>query len=428
MKHKFLSLTLFMITILTMATNTYGPLAAQTAWAQATPPPPAGISTAGSLQDQIDASNQQITTLNQQIAQYQSELQQIGSDKRTLQAAIKSLDLQRSTVEAQITITQRQMAITQLQVQQLGGEITDTQQAIMNDQNSLGAYIRDLQKNENIPLLIQVLSSSDITQAWTDLNANLQMQEYAQNEMQALQVQEKSLANAKANSQAKQQVLTSQQKSLATQQKTLAQTVQSKNQLLADTNAKESTYQQLLAAAEAELNSFSAFVQNAGGSKLLANQTNCDAWGCYYSQRDSAWGAQALNGTRYTLASDGCLITSMAMVLTHYGLRDVTPATINGNPANFASYYPAYLLYTIVVDGVTATRKTASLDATLATGNPVIVGLRAYGGTHFVVLVSGARGHYIMRDPYVAGGKDISFTDRYAVRSIFSIAKVVVGS
>ena len=62
---------------------------------------------------------------------------------------------------------------------------------------------------------------------------------------------------------------------------------------------KNPTYEKLLAAAEAELKSFSAFAQNAGGSKLLGNQTVCDAWGCYYNQRDTAWGNDSLDGTKY---------------------------------------------------------------------------------------------------------------------------------
>ena len=100
--------------------------------------------------------------------------------------------------------------------------------------------------------------------------------------------------------------------------------------------------------------------------------------------------------------------------------------TINSDPDNFATYYPAYLMTTITVDGVTATRKAAAISATLATGNPVIVGLHAYGGTHYVVLTGGSSGNYIMRDPYIAGGNDISFSSHYTTREIFSIAKVVV--
>jgi len=422
MKFSSASAAFFIVAFIAVAIFQYGPAV----YAAGSAPVPANATS--SLQDQINADNQQIGTLNQQIATYQAELQKIGADKTTLKAAINALDLQRSTVQAQVSVTQRQINTTQLQIQQLGGEITNTQQEMVTDRSALGAYLRDLQKADGQTLLEEMLSSNNLTQIWSNVSANLQVEDAVQTNVRTLQEQETNLANSQTASQQKQAVLNAQQQSLASQQQSLVTTEQSKTQLLAETNAKESTYQQLLAAAEAELNSFSAFVQNAGGSKLLGNQTVCDSWGCYYSQRDAAWGSDALNGTRYTLASDGCLVASMAMVMTHYGYRDVTPVTINSNPANFAAYYSAYLLTTINVDGVSASRKTAAIDATLKTGNPVIVGVHAYGGTHFIVLVSGSKGNYLMRDPYVANGKDISLTSHYSVRSIFSIAKVVVGA
>jgi hypothetical protein len=121
-----------------------------------------------------------------------------------------------------------------------------------------------------------------------------------------------------------------------------------------------------------------------------------------------------LSGTNDRMAADGCLVTAMAMVLTHYGYSDVTPVTINSNPANFSAV-GGLMLFTTYFDGTSATRVTSAIDSVLATGNPVIVGLHAYGGTHFVVLVSGSHGSYIMRDPYVPNGKDISFTDHLQV-------------
>ncbi len=383
-------------------------------------------SSSAALQSQIDANNAAIAQLNQEIATYQQQIQQAGADKKTLQAAINSLDLQRNKIQAQVAVTQRQLNTTQLQIQQLGGQINDTQASIAADQQALASYLINLQKDDNQPLFMQVLSSNDLTSAWSDVNATLQVQEAVTNEVTSLQSQKNLLASSKAASQDKQQALSSQQQTLASQQMSLTQTVQQKNQLLVQTSAKQANYEKLLAQAEAELNSFSAFTQNAGGSKLLGNETRCDSWGCYYSQRDSAWGGNSLNGTRYTLASDGCLITAMAMVITHYGYRNVTPVTINSNPANFAAYYPAYLLMTITAGGASATRQRAAIDATLATGNPVIVGLNAYGGTHFVVLVSGSRGNYIMKDPYVANGNDIPFSDHYTMREIYSVARVVV--
>jgi peptidoglycan hydrolase CwlO-like protein len=381
-----------------------------------------------SLQAELDANNQQMAVLNQQIAQYQVELQQVGANKKTLQAAINSLNLQKSKVQTQITLTQTQIKNTQLEIQQLGGQITSAQQTIATDQTALGAYLRSLQKADAKPLIVQMLSSGGLVQTWDDLNQTLQIQNGIQNEIQALGQQKNELSTTQTASEQKQNTLTAQQQSLTVQQQSLVSTEQSKSQLLTETNSQEATYEKLLAAANAELNSFSAFAAAAGGSKLLGNQTICDAWGCYYNQRDGTWGSDPLDGTKYTLASDGCLVTSMAMVLTHYGYKDVTPVTINSNPNDFTAYAPAYLLTSIDVDGVTATRKSTAIDATLATGNPVIVGIDAYGGTHFVVLVSGSKGNYIMKDPYITNGNDISFTDHYTLRSIFAIAKVVIGS
>lgn len=212
------------------------------------------------------------------------------------------------------------------------------------------------------------------------------------------------------------------------QEVSLSQTVKTKNQLLVETKNKESTYQKLLAEAQAELKSYSNFTENSGGALLLNNQTSCDSWGCYYNQRDSDWGGRSLNGTTYSLASDGCLVTSMAMIMTHYGYSNVTPATINSNPDNFASYYPAYLLTTITAGGVTAARVKTTIDAALGAGTPVVIGMKVKEGTHFVVLVSGSKGKYVMRDPYLAGGKDIDFSSHYRVKDIYSVAKVVINS
>ena len=388
----------------------------------------AGIeaATVSDLQAKIDYNNQQIASLNKKISEYQTELAKIGSDKKTLQAAISALTLQRSKVETQISVTQRQINTTELQIQQIGTYIKNTQNIIGRNQTALGEYLRELQETDYQSAVEQILSAQTAAEIWNNIDAISQIQGAINGKIDTLKVQKAKLADSQNTAKQKQNSLTSQKQMLTLQQSSLIATKKSKDQLLADTKASESKYQTLLAAAKAQLASFSAFAKNAGGSSLLTNQTSCDTWGCYYNQRDTAWGNNALNGTSYRLASDGCLVTSMAMIMTHYGHPNVTPAAINNNPDNFATYYPAYLLYTIYVDGATATRKTTAIDATLATGNPIVVGLHAYGGTHFVVLTSGQNGKYLMRDPYIANGKDISFSAHYQLNNVYEINKVIV--
>ena len=185
----------------------------------------------------------------------------------------------------------------------------------------------------------------------------------------------------------------------------------------------------MLLQARAQLAGFSRFVASQGGASILSNQTVCDDWGCYYNQRDSQWGNTALNNTQYSIASDGCLMTSMAMVYTHFGHKSVTPLTINGNSNNFASYEPAYLNRTIVADGASSTRVGTSIDNELSAGRPVIVGVSYDGGPvsdHFVVLISGSGGSYQMNDPFTPNGHNIPFTDKYSIGSIREMDKVVM--
>jgi hypothetical protein len=130
----------------------------------------------------------------------------------------------------------------------------------------------------------------------------------------------------------------------------------------------------------------------------------------------------------YSLASDGCLVTSMAMVYTHMGRRNVTPATINSDANNFASYERAWLLKTITADGMTTSRVGSDIDSELSSGRPVIVGISYDGGPsadHFVVFVSGSNGDYYMNDPFTPNGKNISFRERYPNVRIVEYEKVV---
>lgn len=389
-------------------------------------PYPAVAETSTSLQAQINANNEQLAALQNKIAEYQKRLDALGVEKNTLQSAISALTLTQQKLTTQIQATQNKISSANLQIQKLSQSISTTEGTIGDNQQAIAKALRSVGQGDQESLVAQLISANSLEEAWrvadeaAQFNAALVAKISDLKTMKAaLTVNRDDIASTKAT-------LVSLQQDLNSQKRSVIGSKAAEQDLLKQTKNQESNYQKLLKAAKAELAAFSAFTANAGGSKLLANQTSCDAWGCYYSQRDTLWGNMPLNGTRFRLASDGCLVTSMAMMLTHYGYRDVTPVTINADSSNFASYYPAYLLFTIHVDGISATRKAAYIDSTLAGGDPVVVGVHAYGGTHYVVLTSGSHGDYLMRDPYVANGKDISFNAHYAVGSIFGVSRVVI--
>ncbi|MBI5449549.1 C39 family peptidase [Candidatus Gottesmanbacteria bacterium] len=221
-------------------------------------------------------------------------------------------------------------------------------------------------------------------------------------------------------------------KELERQNIQLTQQKQEKDSLLTQTRGQEATYQQLLTEAKKQLASFASFADSQGAS-LLNNQTFCDGWGCYYNQRDSQWGNALINGRNdcngpCSIARVGCLVTSLSMMVSHLGRRDISPVDIAfSGSANFSVGTAMLMRGNITVKGVNITRTSvgSKLNPGLLNNGPVIVGVYAGPfGTHFVVVKSYSNGNYIMNDPYVDGGRDKTFTDHYSLGSVFEVDRV----
>lgn len=365
--------------------------------------------------------------LENQIRQYESKISDLQGQEKTLSSQIAIMDNQVKLTEARIADAKVKIANIEKDIDIAKDKVGSLEQTIATSTKALlGRISATYQVGSSSPWEI-FLTSGSIENFFTRLKYLRIVQAYDKKTIYAAEQAKVDYSNQKSIYEDKQAEAEALSKKLQNYTNQLEQEKKGKQSLLSDTQGSESNYQRLLAAAKAQLAGFSSFAANQGGASLLSGQTSCDDWGCYYNQRDSQWGALALNNTQYTIASDGCLITSMAMMLSHYGHRGVTPISINSNSDNFASYYPAYLKYTISVDGVTAQRIGSIIDSTLGSGHPVIVGIRySSGDTHFVVLKSGSGGNYVMNDPFVPNGKNINFTDHYSVASIFEVDKVVI--
>jgi len=359
-----------------------------------------------------------------------------------LQGKISELQGQEKTLSSQISVMDNQMRLTQLRINSTKQQIKDLTEDIETTNKKIGSLeeslttitkllinrVRTTYEVGSIQPFHILLSSDGVTNFLKRLNYLKIAQANDRKIIYETQQAKTDYANEKEIFEDKRVKVESLNKELEGYNDQLDKEKQSKKILLSETQGSEENYRKLLREAQAQLAAFSGFVLRQGGASLLGNQTQCDGWGCYYNQRDGAWGASSLNGTQYTLASDGCLVTAMAMIYTHYGYRNVTPATINGISSNFASYYPAYLKFAISADGVSSQRIGAELDSILSSGHPAVVGISYDGGSiadHFVVFLSGSGGNYMMNDPFTPNGKNISFRDRYPTERIVQVNKVL---
>lgn len=374
-------------------------------------------------------NSQQIQQLSEKIKKLQDTIGSLRNQENSLSSEISVMDNEIKLSEYRIDSTRQQISqlsrdisIASKQMSNLEGSLTNVTRVLIN------RIVATYQVGSIQPIQI-LFASNDVSDFLTRESYLKIVQEHDKQLIFDTQQTKNDYANQKTIFENKRKQVEALQLQLQDYTKQLDQQKGQKQKLLADTQGNEEVYQHLLSQAEQQLAGFSRFAASQGGASLLDSQTFCDDWGCYYNQRDSQWGAVSLDNTKYSIASDGCLLTSMAMIYTHYGHKSVTPLIINGNPSNFASYEPAWLLKTIVADGASSTRVGSQIDSELGAGRPVIVGISYDGGPladHFVVLISGSGGSYQMNDPFTPNGHNISFTSHYAVGSIREIDRISI--
>ncbi len=367
------------------------------------------------------ALNSKIKELEAKVAELRSQGDSLSSKIGVLDNQVKLTEYRINATSQEIVEFEKDIVVAGKRMKNLEGSLTDVSKVLIN--RIIATYKVGMQGT-----IISMLASGDIKSFITRANYLRIVQQHDKQLLYSTQQAKLDYANQRTIFEDKKTKVLGLKTQLEDYTKQLDADKEGKKKLLADTQGDERNYQRLLSQAKAQLAGFSRFTSNQGGSSLLSGQTVCDDWGCYYNQRDSQWGGNSLNGTQYTLASDGCLVTSMAMVYTHFGHRSVTPQTINGIPNNFASYYPAWLKLTISADGSTSSRASTSIDSELSAGRPVVVGISYDGGPladHFLVLISGSNGDYQMNDPYTPNGHNIPLASHYSVGSIREVYKVL---
>lgn len=371
-------------------------------------------------------NSQTISDLNQKIQDLEQKVADLKSQGDTLSSQIGVMDNQIQLTQYRINATQKQIMDLTMDIDSAGKRMGSLENSLTNVTKVLLNRIVATYQAGDASAMQVLLSSNNISDFITKANYLRIVQDHDKQLLYDTQQARNDYANQKA-------ILESQKKqveALNTQLQQYTQDLNSqktaKQTLLTQTQGDEQTYETMLAQARAELAGFSRFTTSQGGASLLSGQTNCDGWGCYYNQRDSQWGGLLINGQDgYSMAGYGCLITSIAMVLSHMGHNNISPADIATSGGNNFAVGTAMLAKSITVKGVSLSRVGVSLDSALQSG-PVIVGIYAYGGTHFVVIKGGSNGSYTMDDPYIANGHDISFTDHYSMGSIFEEDQVQI--
>ena len=389
---------------------------------------------AGAHADALSDLEAQIQRYQQELAQINTESISIGDQITSTQDRINRLQVVLADLNSQLLANTRHLSDEQSQLDTLVGretvltaQLNQTQARLDERQAAFASQVRVLDKVEyQSPLGILLTSHSftDFLQRLTgikqvsdgthqlavELKADRDTLSAQHDQLDRERAQQAQVvATIESERQALQQEYAIQSSATAQLYSLRAQLGQEQAQLVAQSNNVTGAIQ----SDEAQIASLLAFSQGEGGN-IVAPEFLSDGWGNYYNQRDARWGNVYMGNSGYEVWQIGCLISSVAMVNSHFGFGSVTPGTIASNPANFTS---GGLLYNFALNVpghpamINNSPSKAWIDSILDRGGTVIVGMFiSTGGTHFVVLV-GRNGpnDYWINDPWEEDAMHVSY-------------------
>lgn len=361
---------------------------------------------------------QDTTDLQKKINEYQTKLSQLSQQKNTLSSQIQYMDTQIYLTTLQINETEQKIINTEKEIELLGSRIEGLDQSLDYLSKQLIQRIVEGYKKKPLSFLSILFDNKNANDFLNQVKYLKTVQTNNQKLLYTVQETKTNYEEQKKLREEKKIELDKLTETLNYQKQSLNNQKGQKQKLLADTQNDESTYQRLLAQAQAQLAGFKSFIQSSGANSVIAaNAFGTGSDNAYYSQRDARWANQTIGGSSENILSVGCLLTSVSMILKKNGV-DTNPSIIASN-SDYFSLNTAFMNYRWRFNpwpaGLNSYQiSTSQIDDELNTGHYVIVGVGGCtnGGSHYVVLTKKDGDDYIMHDPIY--GPDIKFSSHYS--------------
>lgn len=353
---------------------------------------------------------------------WQDQINQTRSAANTLQSAIDIINGQIRVQSLKIKQTVAEINTLEREITDLSGRIEGLAISLDRLSGILIKRIRESYKQSRLPYKNNLFAADSFNGFISQYRYMNIAQGQTLDIMKRTELQRLTYDQQKELKETKQIEVEKKKKDLQSQKSALDSQKAGKDELLKQTKNNESIYQQKLAEAVAELNSFKAFSSSKSGS-VLPEQNSPDGW--FFSQRDQRWASYLIGSSNMNIMDVGCLVSSVAMMKKKFG-ENVNPITIASNNSYFFSS-TAYTLRPWAAPSGYHYQNYAYSQSTLDSRlneNPVIVKLAAGPyGTHFLVIKEKKDGSYIMHDPWE--GYDKKFSDFYSMGQIREIGALV---
>ncbi|MEX2012980.1 MAG: hypothetical protein WD967_01090 [Candidatus Levyibacteriota bacterium] len=365
-------------------------------------------------------NSQAAADLQNKINELQGKVNELRGQANTLSSQIAVLDNQINLTELRIQANKQQITDLTLDIDTADKKIDNLQDSLENLSQAFIRGTRDAYITGGTPPLENLLLSKDAQNLIDNIARRKIIQEHYRKIILETTVARNDYENQKDILEDKKKQIEALKKQQEDYSAQLDQQKGDKQRLLAETRGSEATYQQLLSQARAQLAALSNFATSRFGTSLVPHQELSDSWGRYYNQRDTNWGNNTIGSSPETIAAVGCLLSSYAMVVTHFG-GSTSPPDVAANSGNFWFSTALFLKPGPSANGhgVTAVNGPSldQLREALNSGKAVIAGLSYDGGPvadHWVVLRATDGDSFRINDPLYGGAMNVSINDHYS--------------
>ena len=216
------------------------------------------------LRDQLKNQNSEIKQLEKEIAEYKQALTQTTTEKSSLQAELSRLELNKKKLESDVSLTKKKIALTQETIEILTTDIKVSQQGIEKNREILAHSLRALNlQDQNNSLATILLENRTIANFLGQIEKLKTVNYDIKNNLLNLKQSKTSYEVKKTTSEKEYEELAKLEDKLIDQKVIVETNANQKNVLLAQTQNKEKTYQQLLADRIKKKNAVEAEIKKA---------------------------------------------------------------------------------------------------------------------------------------------------------------------
>ncbi len=199
------------------------------------------------LQQKSSGLSDQIKKLDEEIKTISKQLLTTGTEKKTLSNELAKIETTRKKLVAELSLTGKKIEQANQNIVQIQSDIGVKLHDIEQNKTSISEAVRNLRQKETSNFFEIIFGNTRLSDFITQVESLDALQANLEDQVQALKQNKDILEIKKTAKETEKKTLTGLKEQLSGQKQVTEEIKKEKNQLLADTQNKESNYQKMLA-------------------------------------------------------------------------------------------------------------------------------------------------------------------------------------